>query len=269
MKEKQVLSISRRTECFWYRKHFAALLAQKYPPEKVHTIVLWTKFPEAPLLPPLREVLSRYDQVYVHLTLTGLGGTKIEPYVPKPAQVIALLPSLIRFLGCPGRLRLRLDPLVKIQVGNYVWTNFSLVDHLLLAAAKAGVKNFTTSFLSTYPKVQERLQRLGFRYLAPTEEEKKAQLERLRQQAAKLNVVLSGCCTEGLPAQGCIDGFLLQSLHPYGEPCRIEKAKGQRKSCLCTHSLDLGWYNMRCPSGCVYCYASPLLREEVSCCFGS
>ncbi len=64
------------------------------------------------------------------------------------------------------------------------------------------------------------------------------------------------CCEPSLPVQRCIDGALLARLHPTGEPCKTERARGQRKLCGCTVSLDVGHY-LPCPNGCVYCYAHP------------
>jgi hypothetical protein len=79
---KVVISMSRRTDMRWFADKFIPILQQKYPPEKVHTIVIWTKFPEAIITSPYKEALSRYDQIYCHITITGYGGTSVEPNVP-------------------------------------------------------------------------------------------------------------------------------------------------------------------------------------------
>lgn len=66
------------------------------------------------------------------------------------------------------------------------------------------------------------------------------------------------CSMEGWERSGCIDGDLLEKLHPDRSKCSKRKAKGQRKLCGCTESLDIGWYGDRCRMGCLYCYANPV-----------
>lgn len=252
-----VVSLSRRTEPYFHAEKLAELLLRRYPPERVHTVVVWTKFP-ATVLSKLHRVLSQYDQVYLHLTVTGFGGTVVEPGVPPAEKVLGSIPELISFLGDPRRLRLRPDPLATFRRGGEVYSNLHLVPEIIRKAASLGVKSFSSSFMTLYPKVEERLKREGFSFIALGEEEKRYIWRHLEKVAQESGAKLFACCVPGLPKSRCIDGYLLTLLHPRKEPCRTNEAAGQRELCGCTHSVDLGWYTMKCPAGCLYCYGSPL-----------
>ncbi|MGI9953381.1 DUF1848 family protein [Moorellaceae bacterium AZ2] len=250
-----VVSLSRRTEPFFYADRLANLLADRYPPERVHTVVVWTKFPQA-VLERLRPALRRYDQVYVHLTITGLGGTPIEPHVPPPEHALARIPDLVDFLGDPRRLRVRPDPLLLFRRGKQTFTNVQAALSIIGEAAALGVKSFSTSFVELYPKVRRRLGLRGWEAVPFDGDQRRQIWSRLATAAAACGATLYACCIPELPTSSCIDGQVLSQLHPYGEPCRTDKARGQRDLCGCTHAVDLGWYNMVCPSGCLYCYAN-------------
>ncbi len=61
-------------------------------PESVHTVVLWSK-DFSNLIEDrhgLRRALDRFDQLYALFTITGLGGSPVEPGRPPPER---LLPS--------------------------------------------------------------------------------------------------------------------------------------------------------------------------------
>ncbi|MGB9663105.1 MAG: DUF1848 family protein [Moorellaceae bacterium] len=252
---KLVVSLSRRTEPYFYGGRLVQLLTSRYPPERVHTVVIWTKFPQT-VLEVMRDPLKAYDQVYVHLTITGLGGTPIEPHVFPPEQTLAQIPDLIDFLGDPRRLRVRPDPLLIFRRGGKTYSNLRLAADIIREAAALGVKNFSASFVEMYPKVKRRLQQQGWTELPLTTGERQQIWNGLAGLAAECGAVLHACCIPEGPVSRCIDGYLLTELHPLGEPCRLDKAQGQRTRCGCTHSVDLGWYHMKCPSGCLYCYAN-------------
>lgn len=84
-------------------------------------------------------MLSMYAQVYVHLTVTGLGGTLVEPRVARPEVVLAQIPSLIEFLGDPRRLRVRPDPLLMFRRNQEVFSNLETAAQVIRAAAAMGV----------------------------------------------------------------------------------------------------------------------------------
>ena len=251
-----VLSLSRRTDPAWYTDHFLALLATRYPPARVHTLVLWTKLPHVFLQRRWRSCLRAYDQVYFHVTVTGLGGTDLEPGVPPPEAALKHLLALVELAGHPARVRLRPDPLIKVARRGAVITNVRAAQAIVRAGAGMGLVHFSTSFMAHYPRVVRRLRRAGYEPLDFGPDEREEAVARLRAAAgpgAKVDL----CCVPGFPVSRCIDGELLAELHPRGERCRSDKAAGQREHCGCTHSLDLGWYGLSCPSGCLYCYANP------------
>jgi len=230
----------------------------------VHTIVLWSK-DFSPLLENrygLRDALSIYDQLFCHFTVTGLGGTPLEPRVPPWQEAIKQLPLLVNLVGDPRRISFRFDPIVHWEEDGKIQSNLPLAEAILTAVARTGVKAVRISFATLYGKVQRRK---GWKWFDPPPEQKLAITRELVDMAKSLGLTIYSCCGNLLQQAGalpsrCIDGALLTALHPKGLPASTVKDKGQRRECGCTESVDIGSYQMKCPSGCAYCYATPLLR---------
>jgi DNA repair photolyase len=235
----------------------AGLLREKCPPALTHTVVLWTKNPNNLLRhATLRECCRRYP-LYVHFTVTGMGGTALESRVPPYKEMLALLEPLIEYVGNPTRVRIRFDPIVHLRFPND--ETLCNLDHFEPVAAEArrhGIRDISISWMATYKKVLSRLRNHGICEVPGSEDQWKEELDWLTAKSSQYSITLHGCSVPGMPVSRCIDGELLTALHPEKLPCSTKKAKGQRTACGCTESFDIGWYNP-CPHGCVYCYANP------------
>lgn len=234
-------------------------------PATVHTLVLWSK-DFANLLrneSGLRDLVAAYDQVYCHFTVTGLGGSPLEPGAPSTAAALAQLPALAAFAGNPRRVSLRFDPVVFWEDGGKPRSNLPAFSAIAAAAAAAGIKDVRTSFAQWYGKARRRAASRGFAFIDPPWEEKLEHAAALAGTAAAHGLTLRACSqpevarVPGIRPSSCIDGALLESLHPRREPASKSKDRTQRPHCLCTGSKDIGSYTQTCPHGCVYCYANP------------
>ncbi len=275
----QVISASRRTDIpRWCSSWLAAALrkghavvqppfgpARTVPlhPDAVHTLVLWSK-DFSPLLQSahIKKLLRPYP-LFCHFTVTGLGGTWLEPHVPKPAQALAQLPKLVDLCGDPRRVVVRFDPVVHWQEEDEVRSNLDQAEAVFQACRRSGVHDVRVSFVTLYPKVRRR----SVAWHVPTWAERKAAAQLLRDLAQIYGVELRACADPswevwGVPRAACIDGRLLTELHPAKVPAPMSKDRGQRPACLCTQSVDIGSYTLRCPSGCLYCYAHPVWRPH-------
>ena len=116
MKELLVLSASRRTDLVSCYPEALIERLKEYPPDQVHSIVLWTKSPKNMLLRGgLREILSCYRQIYVHLTVTGMGGSAFEPQIPSWQETAALLGEVLQVAASPERICWRFDPILEAE----------------------------------------------------------------------------------------------------------------------------------------------------------
>jgi len=256
----KVISASRRIDMVGcYPDEFVQTLEKKCPPENVHTLVIWTK--NATNLfkhPALSFKIKQYSQLHIHYTVTGMGESFIEPAVPSTEQAMNMLPQIIELAGSPLRVRFRFDPIVHFCLPDgKSYCNFPIFKTLAPQIAELGIKDVSISWMSEYKKVINRLVQAKIKVAKISRGQLQEEAETILRIANQYNLNVHGCCVPGLPQSKCIDGELYNGLHPKGLTCSTKKAKGQRKTCGCTESWDIGWY-FKCLHGCMYCYANPV-----------
>jgi len=249
-------------------------------------VVLWTKDPcawrrHAGLSATLEALGARGIAVALQLTVTGLGGTPVEPGIPPWPEVRDTLADLItRRLLRPAAVKLRYDPVVALRdAGGRVWSNASedLAAPVLRAFAELGVTRATASLaqIVEYPRVARRLRNLGLDGALLTLDEGRAFLRRFADLAIARGYTYSTCVyppDASSLQEGCLDGRWLNGLlETMGSDrrvtCQLHNARGhQRPDCRCTFSYDLGYsagighcYDAR-ERWCVYCYSASVSR---------
>ena len=274
-----IVSASRRTDLIaFYTKYFSSVLEKesvvvngpfglKYEidlsPDNVHTIVLWSKNFE-PLLKNSFNILNlveKYSQVYLHFTITGFGGTLIEPAIPEPYAALSQIKSLVKIFG-EERIALRFDPIMFFKEENKLKTNFDFFPYIVEIADKFRIKKIIFSFIQYYPTVIKRLQRVGVEFIDPPKNKKLSLARKLAKQIKNSYPKLYSCSQDfltevkGIEKSRCIDAEYFSKIHPLGWKIEHKKDKGQRKECGCSQSKDIGSYSMNCPRPCLYCYAN-------------
>ncbi|TEB14107.1 hypothetical protein Psfp_03157 [Pelotomaculum sp. FP] len=275
MNPKIVLSASRMTDMpkFYPDKLMEEVNNRLARGLEIHTLVLWTKHPASLLIDPLRsyleELKNKNIQLYVQLTITGLGGLSIgiksngkplvlEPKAPSLQDSLPALPDIVNLAGSPDRIRLRVDPIVRIKdsKGN-TFSSLKFLPVIIKSSAQYGIKYFSFSFLekNMHHKVDKRFREMGCQIVPPDEEERDRTFHWLKQVESAYGVFISACCVPGFPDSKCIDGELLQRLHDRQEPADSRQPR-KRPQCGCTYSIDIGgWPPKLCYTGCDYCYA--------------
>ncbi len=272
-----ILSASRMTDMpAWYPAELIAETRRRInQATKIHTLVLWSKHPAAllrePLFSFLNELKEKGIQLFIQLTITGMGGKicgtdatghawKPEPHAPSPESSLNHLPRLISLTEHPDRILLRIDPLLKVKdAKGQLYSNIPHFKEIAQEAARMGIHYFTFSLVQPgiYRKVDRRFEKEGITllpFLLADQEEIRKQFIELE---LRLNIHISACCVEGWPSSACIDGEKLMKLHPEAQEVSLRKPHS-RPLCGCTVSTDLGgWPPKVCPTGCIYCYARP------------
>ncbi|MBI5206557.1 MAG: DUF1848 family protein [Candidatus Firestonebacteria bacterium] len=256
-----VISASRRTDLVGVYPDIFADKLEEYSPQIVHTVVIWTKNP-ANIFNNSRlyKKLLEYRQIYIHLTVTGMGGTDLEPGIPASENIFELLPELIKFVSNPERISWRFDPIIRVKKDDELFTNIKYFDFLLDRISSLGIKTCRTSWVFPYKKVLNNLRKKKYELVFPAYEEMKRDYDYLNKKLKQKNMSFAVCAMEGFEQSRCINGHLLSNLHPDKIECSKIRAKGQRKFCGCTESIDIGSYGLKCLQGCIYCYANPLVN---------
>jgi DNA repair photolyase len=246
----------------------------------IHTLVLWSKHPDSLLSGELYEYLialkNKEIQLYYQCTITGMGSRVIgansngsnfilEPGVPNPYKAIKDLEKVIELLENPLRVKLRIDPIIRIKnaLTNEVFTNLVLAEEIMRETAKMGIKNYTFSFLenNVHNKVDRRFKEYEWKIITPSNEEKEKVYTWFREKGDRYGVNIQSCCVPGLSESRCIDGYLLNSLHDKKYEADLNEQR-KRELCACTSSIDMGgWPTKKCYSGCKYCYANASLDK--------
>jgi hypothetical protein len=259
-----ILSASRRTDLpGWHAEVLAARLLERLSRRRrPEGLVVWTRFPGALVTAPLRPLLEgAYANAVVNLTLTGLGGTALEPRAPVTPAALAALPDLISVLGAePDRLRWRFDPLVP---GQGLQDRFTRIAEVM---ARLGVPTATVSFpaeRSLRGDLRSQYRRHGVPVWRDRGEQAEA-LAGLLEAAAPRGIRLLVCCQPEVAALDprlgvarCIPPDLLARRSPALAHWAEVRDPSQRQQCQCAPSEDLGDYRADvCHTGCRYCYST-------------
>jgi hypothetical protein len=169
----------------------------------------------------------------------------------------------------PVHVQYRFDPIVHYKkISNQksngeILDNLDKFEYLISKVSDFGVKETIFSFVTAYSKVRKRMIRRGNEILELNLVEKKKILTRLIDICRSYGVSLHACCQpelvgfKGIKQAHCINGDKISEILSVSN--KFLKDKGQRDSCGCVKSRDIGGYTgmFRCAFNCAYCYANP------------
>ncbi|MDD1662210.1 MAG: DUF1848 domain-containing protein [Methanomicrobiales archaeon] len=250
--------------------------------QNARVFVFWSKNPE-PFLPHLEEMTRLGYRYYVLFTLNDYEAEGLEPRVPPLGERMETFRSLSQMAG-KGRVVWRWDPLLlsgSLDVAGLL-DRIRNVGDAIVPFTKRMIFSFID--IARYPRVERNLRTKGFgdvREFTPAEEDEFA--AGLSELNRSWGLTISTCGEErdfsrfGIEAGGCISrDLMLQEFgqdtvlrhflevpdpgtHPVGRtPSPVPphlKDPGQRPSCGCVVSKDIGQYST-CPHLCAYCYAN-------------
>ena len=230
---------------------------------KTRVIVFWTKN-AYPLLKHLKTLDSYKINYYVQFTLNDYELENYEPGIPSLNDRIDTFKQLSSIIG-KEKIIWRYDP---ILVSNelslpMILSRIKNIGDQIHEYTERLIISFVD--IKPYEKVQHNVAISGIRELTQNEiYDFSTQLSAINQSwGLKL-----GTCGEevdltqmGISAMSCIDRTLIRNLFETDSKLvqylnrHNKKDKGQRKSCLCIESKDIGQYNT-CSHLCTYCYAN-------------
>ena len=284
LETRQILSISRRTDIpAFYMPWFMDQLRRgaievvnpfnrqvrwvTVSPERVHTMVFWSKN-FGPFLDG--GYGERLQAMGYHLFFNFTVNSQLpilEPGVPELSLRLGQLRELCRRFG-KATVQWRFDPICHYRTAaGGVQNNLADFKTIAAEAGRCGIDLCITSFMDHYRKIARRVED-GFTFLDPPAEEKTAILQEMEQTLTPLNIGLSLCCEKDildtLPlgsrirSAACISGQRIMAVHGGRVPRRRDPGQRRASGCGCSVSVDVGSYHLHpCHHNCLFCYANP------------
>jgi DNA repair photolyase len=239
-------------------------------PDKVHTIVFWSKDYTNFIKGRFIESLQKLGyNLFFNYTINSQDFI-LEPGLPTLDHRLTQLETLAGIIGGDA-IFWRFDPICYYRCKDEK-IRHNRHDFLKIADAVSdlGIRFCITSFMDMYTKIQKRLNRVpGLSFLDPPLEDKIKILQEMAQKLKKRHIDLLTCCENqilesiplsfGIKASSCIPNHYLAKL--YGSDLSLRKDTGQRikMGCGCRVSVDVGSYHRQpCYHNCLFCYANPV-----------
>jgi DNA repair photolyase len=203
----------------------------------------------------IEKLVEHQDKVILHLTVTGMGGTKIEPLVPKVEDTHKALVKLLE-AGFPvSHVVLRVDPIVPTERG------METALDVIATFGGLGIKRIRFSFLDNYKHVKSRFKKEGIPELyggefhAPLEERLSCakKIEDIAHDAGFESI--EACGEPGIESISCLSQKDIDILG-LTDQITLEGSAEQRESCGCPANKSelLKVKPHQCNNGCLYCY---------------
>ena len=203
----------------------------------------------------IEKLVEHQEKIILHLTVTGFGGSRIEPFVPR---VIDTHKALVKLLeaGFPvSHVVLRVDPIVPTERG------METALDVIATFGGLGIKRIRFSFLDNYKHVKSRFKKEGIPELyggefhAPLEERLSCakKIEDIAHDAGFESI--EACGEPGIESISCLSQKDIDILG-LTDKITLEGSAEQRESCGCPANKSelLKVKPHQCNSGCLYCY---------------
>ena len=238
-------------------------------PDKIHTIVFWSKNFAPFIKSGFGEKLLRMGyNLFFNFTINS-NSPLLEPRVPSLKQRLVQLLYLSRNYDSKT-INWRFDPICFFSYEEKVIKD-NLHDFTRIGAwaSQCGVRRCITSFMDHYAKIKKRIKSIsGFSFIDPTLSEKIEILRKMEKILSEKKIDLYTCCEkdvmDALPSgsnirkSACIPNDLFVKI--FGGDLSFKRDTGQRssKGCRCMISVDIGSYHLHpCYHNCLFCYANP------------
>jgi len=159
----------------------------------------------------------------------------------------------------------RFDPIIFYRKSNSkrIKNNLDKFEFIISEVSKMGIDEVIFSFATMYSKVKRRMHARGYKLIDPSLKKKKQIIDKLLNICNKFNIKMKACCQPdlliipGIEQSHCIDAYKIEKI--IEENIKKLKDTGQRDSCGCYKSKDIGGYDgiFQCKHNCSYCYANP------------
>ena len=238
-------------------------------PDKIHTIVFWSKNFSPFIKGGFGEKLLRMGfNLFFNFTINS-DIPLLEPRVPSLKQRLVQLRDLSRKYD-PRSINWRFDPICFFEFKqNAIKDNLHDFSRIATWASQCGVTRCITSFMDHYAKLKKRIKSIpGFSFIDPILSEKVKILLKMEKELTEKNVDLYTCCEKevlnelpsgsNIKKSSCIPNDLFVKI--FGGDLSLKRDTGQRssKGCGCMISVDIGSYRLHpCYNNCLFCYANP------------
>jgi DNA repair photolyase len=210
----------------------------------------WLPKPAIIITKRLDLLLKNFDftneNVIIHATITGMGGSKIEPNVPKPEVEIEALRELNKSIS-QNRIVLRVDPIIPEEP--YFSKALEVIRN-----SEGLYSRLRISFLDMYPHVKERFNKAGVKIPYETFHAPLIARQGVVKYIKQVKEIEPEICGEpDFTCKGCVSEDDLKTL---GLTTEVTRKGAQRYSCACLaikHEIYSG-YKRQCPSKCLFCY---------------
>ena len=203
----------------------------------------------------IEKLVEHKDKIILHLTVTGWGGTELEPFVPTASVTRKKFGQLLE-KGFPiEHCVLRIDPCVPNKKG---LENMCMVVRLF---SDTGIKRVRFSVLDMYEHVKKRFKEkdiiLPFETFHAPLEQRKHLYDILVGLGKKYGFEVEVCAEPGIESISCLSQKDIDILG-LTDKIKLEGNKGQRSNCSCPINkkelLDGSDKAKRCKNSCLYCF---------------
>lgn len=210
---------------------------------------------------PIENLLKHKIPKIIHFSITGLGGTKYEPGVMKPNDLLDRIQAMLKLGLDPESVTIRIDPIVPGV------TSTKMIENIVKRASEMGIKTIRFSIMDQYKTTKKYMEELGYDYSKfydgtsmHARDDVREQIETFMDSLIdKYGVTMSTCAeppssNSRIKRDACLSVNAVNNM--LGTNVPQSAGTGKRKLCSCFGGkTDLLKYDNVCASSCAYCYA--------------